>query len=354
MGLYEKDAKEIYKFLIATYPWLSRLPSSKSIRGLNDIMTLQLSHLGIRLFMYTLFVDLSHVSHVKVQSKWMNVKQYALLTTPYMYCIRFPYMFKNPMLFPKALLPELAIEEVSIDGTDQPVKYTKWAFPTYPTSPYKNHFTIRNFMIDENAEQLSTEINRLLQVRDKYSTLHFHLENNTGGDLIPVHTIMRYLCGKQKEPWMKDYFSLDSLYGSYSGDPWSPWESTSYDNKLYKQLNIVDTPLFDKKYSGNIVLHVNELCGSSTWFFMTYMVYAFASYAERKTMYLHGVPIRIGTPKGGTLKINGYSSATSGDGNSIEMPALPDFPYRVDIPTQQFIKGAVRMYDYGRFWMPTA
>ena len=43
---------------------------------------------------------------------------------------------------------------------------------------------------------------RLFANRDNYKTIHIHLDNNGGGDLVPVHLILRCLCGK-KEKWMK-------------------------------------------------------------------------------------------------------------------------------------------------------
>jgi len=66
-----------------------------------------------------------------------------------------------------------------------------------------NHFYLESFIVNENYKNLKTEIDRLIQNRDKYKTIHFHLNNNVGGDLVPAHIIIRCLVGK-KESWMKN------------------------------------------------------------------------------------------------------------------------------------------------------
>ena len=47
-------------------------------------------------------------------------------------------------------------------------------------------------------------MDRLIKNRDKYKSIHFHLDNNGGGDNIPGHLILRCLVGK-KEKWMKKH-----------------------------------------------------------------------------------------------------------------------------------------------------
>jgi hypothetical protein len=217
-------------------------------------------------------------------------------------------------------------------------------------SPYANHFFFEDFNINKARANLSREINRLIEVRDKYTTLHFHLEQ--GGDLFPVHVILRCLCGKQ-ESWMKPYSILDSVWGNLQTDPWSPWDTDSTHHIQYLKLGIKQTPLYDTKYKGTIVIHANNQCASSSWFCITYLIYAFAKSIERFTQQINGVSIKVGRIQGPSLKLIGHSLTTSGDGNSqVASITIADRAYKVRIPTQQFIESPVKVYDYNRFWLP--
>jgi len=39
---------------------------------------------------------------------------------------------------------------------------------------------------------------RLFINRDKYKSIHFHLDNNVDGDIVPSHLILRCLTGKKE------------------------------------------------------------------------------------------------------------------------------------------------------------
>lgn len=65
-----------------------------------------------------------------------------------------------------------------------------------------NHFYLEDFSVYDNYKKLKIEMDRLIKNRDKYKTIHFHLNNNYGGDIVPAHIIIRCLVGK-KEKWMK-------------------------------------------------------------------------------------------------------------------------------------------------------
>ena len=66
-----------------------------------------------------------------------------------------------------------------------------------------NHFIFESFNINKNYKKLKIEIMRLIKNRDKYNSIHFHLDNNGGGDIVPAHIILRCLvCNKEK--WMKN------------------------------------------------------------------------------------------------------------------------------------------------------
>jgi len=346
--------KEIYKFLQQHYPLKSFLPSITKIHSIKDIISLNLSHLNIELFDYALSIDLTNATAVNVQGKVMSLRNYLHMATGFIRSIEL-FRLMDSTYFPKALLPELSIESLYVNGKFVKPQYVRQKIVIKKAPSFANHFILNSFSIYGNSKQLSSEINRLIRIRDNYSTLHFHLENNNGGDLIPVHVIMRYLCGSvggaEKESWMKEYSVLDSVWGNYKIDAWSPWCREHCQYEQYTQLNIKERPLYKNKYTGNIVIHVNEECASSTWFFITYLIYAFASSIERKTIRINGTPIKVGKVKG--LSIHGYSSITSGDGNAINMPPIKEFNYTVFVPTQQFIESPVKSYDYNRFWLPT-
>ena len=65
-----------------------------------------------------------------------------------------------------------------------------------------NHFYFDSFNVDLNHKKIKHELDRLIHRRDDFDAIHFHLDNNGGGDLVPVHLILRCLIGK-REPWMK-------------------------------------------------------------------------------------------------------------------------------------------------------
>ncbi len=65
-----------------------------------------------------------------------------------------------------------------------------------------NHFYLEDFSVNDNYKNLKIEIDRLIKNRDKYKTIHFHLNNNGGGDNVPGNIIIRCLFGR-KERWMK-------------------------------------------------------------------------------------------------------------------------------------------------------
>jgi hypothetical protein len=70
-----------------------------------------------------------------------------------------------------------------------------------------NHFYLESFSVDDNYKNLKIEMDRLIKNRDKYKTIHFHLNNNNGGDIVPAHIIIRCLVGR-KERWMKNITTI--------------------------------------------------------------------------------------------------------------------------------------------------
>lgn len=63
----------------------------------------------------------------------------------------------------------------------------------------KNHFYFDSFNVYNNYKLLHKELNRLIKTRDNYDELHIHLENNRGGDLVPVHILIRCLAGPKEK-----------------------------------------------------------------------------------------------------------------------------------------------------------
>ena len=54
-----------------------------------------------------------------------------------------------------------------------------------------NHFYLESFSVNNNYKKLKIEIDRLIKNRDKYNNIHFHLDNNGGGDNVPAHIILK-------------------------------------------------------------------------------------------------------------------------------------------------------------------
>jgi hypothetical protein len=272
MESYTPLVKSVYKFILEKYPGKRFLPPQKSINKITDIMGLQLSHMDIRLFDYTLCLFNKGVTKVRLQSNEYTLKEYQELLAPYINCIELILFVKYPYYVPFSKFSPLQVHQVCVNG--------HWTTPMFKQLPIEkvivhsdpNHFYFQDFTIETNAHQLSNEINRLLEIRDKYPVLHFHLENNRGGDLVPVHVLVRCLCGKEKESWMTPYIIEDSVWGTIQADSWNPWEAESSQYTQYKQLKLKKIPLFDDKYKGRIVLHTNTQNASATWFFITYLI----------------------------------------------------------------------------------
>ena len=62
-----------------------------------------------------------------------------------------------------------------------------------------NHFYLDSFSVNDNHKKLKINIDRLIENRDKYKEIHFHLDNNGGGDIVPAHIILRCLLGMSNE-----------------------------------------------------------------------------------------------------------------------------------------------------------
>lgn len=120
-----------------------------------------------------------------------------------------------------------------------------------------NHFYLESFIVDENYKNLKNEIDRLIKNRDKYKTIHFHLNNNRGGDIVPAHIILRCLTGK-KEIWMKNIKKILKNKDIFEWNCWKEEEKDSPNYSVVQKLNLNYLPNFNSKYSGKIYLHMDK------------------------------------------------------------------------------------------------
>jgi hypothetical protein len=150
-----------------------------------------------------------------------------------------------------------------------------------------NHFYFSSFNIDNNREQLHNEMSRLFLNRDSYKNIYIHLDNNHGGQNIPVHLILRCLVGNH-EKWMKPIIRLENNK-FYEYNCWNEDEhrKNSWEYKMFKKLNI-EVPKYETKYKGKIHLYMHNCNGSASWYFITYMIYAFGLNIKNYTKKCYG------------------------------------------------------------------
>lgn len=215
-----------------------------------------------------------------------------------------------------------------------------------------NHFYLEDFSVDDNYKKLKTEIDRLIKNRDKYKTIHFHLDNNDGGDIVPAHLILRCLVGK-KEKCMKN---IKKILQDKEIFEWNCWEEeikNSPNHSVIKKLNLDNLPNYDSKYNGKIYLHMNKINASAAWFFITYLIYSFSDKDNiiRYNKNCFGQTIKFGTidkNKDNQLVLLGHSGTTSGDGNKL---LIKTNNIEIKCPTEQFISSSIKKYDWNRFWI---
>lgn len=289
--------KEVYKFLQKHYPLPKNLPPISKIKTLDDIFQLRLTHFKVG------------------KSRG--------------------YLDQNLCL--------LSSKKQSIKLIKKIEKLVK----------QKNYFRLSSFSIQDNWKQLSETIGRLYKVRDKYKTLYFNVEDNGGGDMIPCHIILYCLCGG-KQKWMKNYKTIDNDGKNVwinSWNPWCPWinkknDGGQHDQFLQMNLMIPNYDKYKKPYQGKIVIFSNHNSSSSTWYFITFLIYMFAKHNIKRFTTKTGV--KVGKVISDKLVICGCTDTQSGDGNAIEKKIKGVI---VKVPTQETIFRPVYKYDYLRYWM---
>jgi len=181
-----------------------------------------------------------------------------------------------------------------------------------------NHFYLEDFSVYDNYKNLKIEMDRLIKNRDKYKTIHFYLNNNRGGDIVPAHIIIRCLVGG-KEKWMKNIIKILWNKEVFEWDCWEEENVNSPNYEVVKKLNLDNLPNYDTKYNGKIYLHIDTKNSSAAWFFITYLIYAFANKIKRFSKKCYGQNIKYGTIESNNLILLGHSGTTSGDGNTVEI-----------------------------------
>jgi hypothetical protein len=184
--------------------------------------------------------------------------------------------------------------------------------------------------------------------RDKYKSIHIHLDNCIGGHTSPGQLFVRCLIGN-KEKWMKDAIKYFTDKNQIKTKTWDSWNEDTHE--AVKSLDLGVIPKYETKYSGKIYLHMdmNYKNGSAVWYFITYLIYGFASKIKRFTKKYYGKIFKFGKiSRESQLVLSGKSSACSGDGNSINIP-FNDID--ISCPTIQNISRSFDEKDWNRFWI---
>jgi hypothetical protein len=362
------EGKAIYRWIKSIYPLPRELPPLSAVRTLADIIALKLSHFVVlKAFDLAKSMPLHGITHIQANGQWMPIRAYMRLLAQSLPYKDLVFWLAQPGRIPFCDLPTLQIERVCRGGHSIVPPFVKIPSPIQ-NSHAANHFTFPTLDISTDAASISKELHRLVQTRDRHSTLHFHIHD--GGDLTVVHLLLRCLCGT-KEPWMKRSVLYDSqryhednathkrTLQPIEYDPWTPWDSASRDYPLFQTLfHEKEYRSYTEKYAGNIILYVNLKCASAAWYLITYLIYAFATHIVRESATVYGIPIKIGRIKGNRLHIHGYSSTTSGDQLGDQADTLKQFTlsgkeFTIKAPTQAFTHNSVKRIDFNRFWMPT-
>jgi hypothetical protein len=317
----------------------------RHVKVFEDLVALDLSHFHIMgAFDHFRYIDITKMSHVLIETGWVSIKRYLAALTKTVEYLNLSFFLEHPHALPYCTLPPLHIHKICKDGRVTAPEYTTVRIEK-PLDHGSHHFNFyRSLDMSTDATTIRKELTRLNHTRDKYDTLHFHLWE--GGDLSVVHMILKCLCG-QREDWMTPYIRHDTDDDTVEHyDPWVTTEPTTPVIRSFKN--------YCTKYAGKIVLHVNRKTASAAWYLITYLIYAFAKKIVRKTLLVHGIPVKVGVVQG--IEIHGYSLTSSGDGLG-DKPSRPcklfGNKYMIKFPNQ-FYKTSVEQRDINRFWLPNA
>jgi len=295
---------------------------------------------------------------------------HSVLHLSHHYCINPQKFFWYLHTFPNIKMLRIAnIRFQYSNAFSIPIVYTKTPFyqipwsdgfcpsttniPNYPKLHHDNHFYLNSFDVKSNQHQLTKEIKRLFLHRDEYDDIHFHLDSN-GGDDTPGQLIMWCLVGP-RESWMKP---VTKILKNKTEITWDVWSESDPENPMnhdtVQALELGNIPTYDTKYSGKIYVYMNPQNDSAAWFFITYLIYAFAKKQDIirhqsscfENTYKHGIVLPYHQ-----LILRGKSGTTSGDGNPEPIVVRKnDTNILVQCPTEQIISSSILPKDWNRYW----
>ena len=351
------QVKKIYKHLLNKYPLSEELPNINNINTIVDIQSIKLSHFGIINMLECVFYDFSNIKKIYIDHKWINIYEYKKKVYSLLNIIDKILIFIYPNKLPK--INNLNIIKM-LD------KNNKIIYPIYtPLFKLKrrcrnldNNFIINSFNLSNN---LGNIIKRLWLYRNKLSSINFYLENNLGGELHLVHLLLQCLLGV-KMKWMKNEVELDrsikknKKYVTYVNNKkfyWLPTNETFY-NDILKKINfsLEDYPQYKNKFNKPINLHVNYLCRSGCWVFITYLIYSYSYSIDRFNKIKYNNKFKFGSFKSKNLKICGISGTCTNDYiTSYNKDNIKKFgKYIVRFPNAGYLKSSIYKKDWGRFW----
>lgn len=288
---------------------------------------------------------------------------HSVLHLSYHYCINPQKFFWYLHAFPNIKMLRIASIRFQYNNAFSiPILYTKtphyqmeWTnIPSNPKLYHDNHFYLNSFDVKSNQHQLTKEIKRLFLHRDEYDDIHFHLDNNSGGDNTPGQLIMWCLVGP-RESWMKP---VTKILKNKTEITWDVWSESDPENPMnhdtVQALELGNIPTYDTKYSGKIYVYMNPQNDSAAWFFITYLIYAFAKKQDIirhqsscfENTYKHGIVLPYHQ-----LILRGKSGTTSGDGNPGPIVVRKnDTNILVYCPTEQIISSSILPKDWNRYW----
>jgi len=361
------EVKTLYNLITELYP-LKNIPKTSKIKNIKDIYKLRLSHfIIINSYDLSKSIDLNNVSRVYVNSKWISSITYKKLVCCNMRYRDLNYFMKYKNYVPMFNLPNMKVEKICKNNEIKKVEYIDTSIVIYKSS-LNNDFIFNSLDIGTNKKNIYKELNKLIKYRDRYKTLNLYLYE--GGD-ITISCFILLILYRKREKWMKNFKIIDTNYCHIDNitykktlitKEYNLWEickkdTCKFDYCRFKQLkiNINKYCLYKHKYKGKIILHVNYLTASSSWYLITYLIYAFAKKIIRKTININGIFVKIGYVISDKIEIRGFSSTTSGDslGESKYEKKIKLFgkKFNISIPTKIFLEDSVKKIDYNRFWI---
>jgi len=293
----------------------------------------------IIIFPFNLDIESDKVDKV-FTTKYMSYKNYIKLYLSFIH----PSSLVTDYINQESKIDILHINHIIMkDGTSIDIKYKFKEPKKYIQKPINkinkdNHFYFSSFSIDDNKDEIRTELLRLFANRDKYKSIHFLLDNNSGGDNVPAHLILKCLTGK-KEKWMKNIKKMLTNKNIIEWNCWNEDKKGVNNYELVQMLNLGNILLYDNKYQGRIHLYMSNDNGSATWYFITCLIYAFGSEIKRYNVKNK----KFGTiSKDSQLILHGTSNTTSGDGNTVNILYKN---INITCPTEQYLSCSIIKKD---------